>query len=118
MSDHGRWAKEHLYDRREHYRLGRVYLCIKQRQKTPFTQAVFQLVGALDDDVNRADVIEFAQQLPTDHVDLGAIQLDCSDLPRFAPGLKGATGLPACDFINMINHVHEALGCKPIVGVI
>ncbi len=118
MGDHGRWAKEHLYNRREHYSFGRVYLCIKQRQNTPFTQAVFQLVGALEDDVKRADVIEFAQQLHTDHVDLEAIKLDCSDLPRFAPALKGATGLPVFDFINMINHVHEALGCKPFIGVI
>jgi len=83
-----------------------------------FTQAIFYPDGTLDDDAIREGVIKVAQQLQADHDDLGAILLECSDLPPYAHAVQAATGLPVFDFITMINHVHETLARKPYHGVI
>ncbi|WP_420583660.1 aspartate/glutamate racemase family protein [Ruegeria sp.] len=86
-------------------------------QNKAFTQAIFYPDGTLDDDAIREGVIEVAQQLQADHEDLGAILLECSDLPPYAHAVQAATGLPVFDFITMINYVHETLARKPYTGV-
>ncbi|QDS86926.1 hypothetical protein EC9_11010 [Rosistilla ulvae] len=39
---------------------------------------------------------------------VGAIVLECTDLPPFANAIRQATGLPVFDFISMSNYVFEA----------
>lgn len=83
-----------------------------------FMQGIIANIGELDDDGIREGVLSVAQQLQADHDDLGAILLECSDLPPYAHNVQAATGLPVFDFITMINHVHETLARKPYHGVI
>lgn len=83
-----------------------------------FMQGIIANIGELDDDGIREGVLSVAQQLQADHDDLGAILLECSDLPPYAHNVQAATGLPVFDFITMINYVHETLARKPYHGVI
>lgn len=71
-----------------------------------------------DDDAVCREVVEAAQKLHAEYDDLGAILLECSDIPPYAHAVQAATGLPVFDFITMINYVHETLARKPYTGVV
>ncbi len=83
-----------------------------------FTQAIFEPDGTLDDDAIREGVVEVAIKLQSDYPDMGAILLECSDLPPYAHAVQAVTGLPVFDFITMIKHVHTTLACRPYAGLI
>lgn len=61
-------------------------------------------------------VVEAAQALVTDHDDVGAILLECSDIPPYAFLVQEAVNLPVFDFITMINWVHHAVTQQPYFG--
>lgn len=86
--------------------------------KDAFMRSIFGNIGELDDDGIREGVVEVALDLQAQHDDLGAILLECSDLPPYAHAVQGATGLPVFDFITMINYVHATLARKPFSGTI
>lgn len=61
-------------------------------------------------------VIDAAKKLVTDHDDVGAILLECSDIPPYAYMVQREVGLPVFDFITLINWVHHATTQKPYFG--
>lgn len=83
-----------------------------------FMRGVIANCGELDDDGIRKGVVKVAQELQAQHEDLGAILLECSDLPPYAHAVQAATGLPVFDFITMINYMHEVHARKPYNGMI
>lgn len=60
--------------------------------------------GALID-----DLIALAQAQVSAHPEIGAVLLECSDLPPYAADIHDATGLPVFDFITLIEWVHHAI---------
>jgi len=54
------------------------------------------------------EVTEKAKQLVTRCPDIGAIVLECTDLPPFASSIKKATGLPVFDVNMLITMLHKA----------
>lgn len=54
----------------------------------------------------------FKQQFP----EVGAILLECSDLPPYAYAIQASTGLPVFDFITLINWVHDSVVQTPYFG--
>ncbi len=81
-----------------------------------FREAVLLEKGTLDTDQIQREVIEVAQQMIHKEPDIGAILLECSDLPPYAAAVQTAVQLPVFDFITMIQHVHSALVRKPFQG--
>ena len=57
-----------------------------------------------------------AVQLTADHPEVGAILLECSDMPPFSWAVQNATGLPVFDFITMIKWIHSAVVQRPYHG--
>ncbi|MGM0213713.1 aspartate/glutamate racemase family protein [Enterococcus sp. AZ109] len=47
---------------------------------------------------------------------IGAVLLECSDLPPYACGIQQATGLAVFDFITLINWVYTAVVQRPYYG--
>ena len=86
--------------------------------KEAFMQGIIANIGELDDDGICKGAVEVAQALKAEHDDLGAILLECSDLPPYAHAIQAATDLPVFDFITMIKYVHTSLACTPYSGVI
>ncbi|SNT73921.1 aspartate/glutamate racemase family protein [Paracoccus seriniphilus] len=82
----------------------------------PFRQAIFYPDGTLDDDAIRAGAVARALRLQEDNPDLGAILLECSDLPPYAHDIQAATDLPVFDFVTMINNVHQGFTRRPYRG--
>ncbi|NLZ48910.1 MAG: aspartate/glutamate racemase family protein [Clostridiales bacterium] len=70
----------------------------------------------LDNDRLTKDLVKLSQKLIIEHPEIGAILLECSDLPPYACDIQGATGLPVFDFITLINWVKQAVVQKRYFG--
>jgi hypothetical protein len=57
----------------------------------------------------RAEVLDVAGALLAAHLDIGAIVLECTNLPPFAAALRQATGLPVYDVITLGAWFHAGL---------
>lgn len=63
----------------------------------------------LDNGKLRDDLVRVVKELQLQHPDIGAVLLECSDLPPYAASIHAATGLPVFDFITLINWVYSAV---------
>ncbi|MCH5462619.1 aspartate/glutamate racemase family protein [Lactobacillus sp. LC28-10] len=61
-------------------------------------------------------LINVSTNLIADHPEIGAILLECSDLPPYASAIQSAVGLPVFDFITLINWVFSAVVQTPYYG--
>lgn len=68
---------------------------------------------ATDMDVAAAeqDILDAGRALVARHPDIGAIVLECTNMPPYAAALRDALGLPVYDIYTMINWFH--LGLRP-----
>lgn len=71
------------------------------------------LIGAEKDDMDvdlaRQDVVDAALALVAQHPDIGAIVLECTNMPPYAAAVQAATGLPVHDIYSMISWFHAGL---------
>ena len=54
-------------------------------------------------------MIKVGQKMLSEHPDIGAIVLECTNMPPFTKALQESTGLPVFDVINLIRYVHDAI---------
>lgn len=66
---------------------------------------------AEDMDVNlaREDILDAGHALVTKHKDIGAIVLECTNMPPYAAALRDALGMPIYDIYSMITWFHAGL---------
>ena len=64
----------------------------------------------LDTDAAEADVVEAARSLVAAHPDVGAIVLECTNMPPYAAAVRAATGLPVFDSVTLVRWLHGAVG--------
>ncbi len=82
-----------------------------------FRAAVGDESGVLDFDKVEAEAVGAARALAADNPGLGAILLECVDLPPYAAAIQDATGLPVFDITTLIAHAYAAIVRKPFAGV-
>jgi len=70
----------------------------------------------LDVDLLGAQVVDIASGFVRENPDIGALLLECSDLPPFAADIQEATGKPVFDFITFINAVYQAVVQRRYTG--
>lgn len=70
----------------------------------------------LDNGKLKKDLCDIAVDLVAKNPDIGAILLECSDLPPYAKAIQAATGLPVFDFNSMIDMVYHAVVQKTYYG--
>jgi hypothetical protein len=85
--------------------------------KPEFRRTVLDECGTLDVDAVEQEVVEAALEVQAEHAEIGAILLECSDLPPYSAAVQTATGLPVFDWIGFINYVHQAVAAKPYGGI-
>jgi Asp/Glu/hydantoin racemase len=86
------------------------------QEQDEFRQAVLEEKGTLDSALIEQEVVTVARGLVHRHPDIGAILLECSDLPPFAHAVQAAVGLPVFDFITMIRYIYTTLNQRPYQG--
>ena len=72
----------------------------------------------LDNGRLTADMRELGKRIRDEHPEVGAILLECSDLPPYAWAVQEGSGLPVYDFITLINWVERSVAQEPYYGVI
>ncbi len=70
----------------------------------------------MDSDQIEKEVTGVAARMKDENPDLGAVLLECSDLPPYAAAVQEVVDLPVFDFITMIDHVHSAIRRKRYQG--
>jgi len=60
-------------------------------------------------DVDRVEqaMVDAALQFKSDYPDLGAIVMECTEMPVYSEAVRLATGLPVFDAVDMVNQVNE-----------
>lgn len=71
----------------------------------------------LDNGALTRDLENIGRQIREEHQEIGAILLECSDLPTYAAAIQKASGLPVYDFITLINWVEHAVVQTPYYGI-
>ncbi len=63
----------------------------------------------MDIDLARQDVVEAARSLVARHPEVGAIVLECTNMPPYAAAVQAATGRPTYDIYSLITWFHAGL---------
>jgi aspartate/glutamate racemase len=77
--------------------------------KKEFRQAILEEKGTLDSSKIEKELLDTIEKMTRNNPNLGAILLECSDLPPYSYKVQQKTGLPVFDYITMINFVHTAV---------
>ena len=85
-----------------------------------FTRVLLDNELVLDVDRARAEHVAVARRLVAEHRDLGAIVLECTNMPPYTADIQRETGLPVFDVVSLVTMVHAALtaagGPRPVAG--
>lgn len=73
---------------------------------------------AFDNEKLCFEVVNVATRLVESNPDIGAILMECSDLPPYASTVQKSVGLPVFDFITLINWVQQSVCQKMYYGSI
>lgn len=75
-------------------------------QDLPEFQNLFHGHGNFNNDKIQQELVDLACSLLDDNEDIGAILLECSDMPPYACGVQNATKLPVFDYVTLVNWVY------------
>lgn len=81
-----------------------------------FQEVVSDRKWTADTRVWENEVVSVAKELVEKNPDVGAIVLECSDMPPFAAAIQKAVNLPVFDYICFINMVYQAVVQKRYSG--
>jgi Asp/Glu/hydantoin racemase len=80
-----------------------------------FYRAILEDRTTLDVASARREHVQAANRLCASHTDLGAIVLECTNMPPYAADIRRATALPVFDIVQLLTLVHRALA-QPVSG--
>lgn len=83
-----------------------------------FRGAILEDQGWMDLDQVRDEVVSTAVRLVTAHPEIGALLLECSDMPPYAKQIHEATGRPVWDFVTLIDWIHAGVVRRSYDGFI
>jgi Asp/Glu/Hydantoin racemase len=74
-----------------------------------FTRALLDNELELDVDLAREEHIRVARRLVAEHPDIGAIVLECTNMPPYTADIQRETGRPVFDVLSLVTMFHGAL---------
>lgn len=75
-----------------------------------FARAILGDQPTLDMALLEREVLEAGERLITRHPDIGAIVLECTNMPPYTAALRAATGLPVYDALTLADRLMGAMG--------
>lgn len=83
-----------------------------------FTRVMLGNEMVLDVDMCREEHVRVARRLVTEHPDIGAIVLECTNMPPYTADIQRETGLAVFDIVSLVNMLHAglaaSLGPRPV----
>ena len=74
-----------------------------------FTRVLLGNELVLDVDAAREEHVRVARRLVGEHPDIGALVLECTNMPPYSTDIQRETGLPVFDIVSLVTMVHGAL---------
>lgn len=74
-----------------------------------FTRVLLGDEMELDPVLAREEHVRVARRLVGDHPDIGAIVLECTNMPPYAADVQRETGRPVFDIVSLVRLVHDGL---------
>jgi hypothetical protein len=74
-----------------------------------FTRVMLGDEMELDVDLAREEHVRVARRLVADHPDVGAIVLECTNMPPYTADIQRETGLPVFDITTLVRMAHDGL---------
>ncbi len=74
-----------------------------------FTRVLLEDLLTLDVEAARAEHVAVARRLIAAHPEIGAIVLECTNMPPYREAVQAATGLPVFDITTFVRMVHDAI---------
>ena len=74
-----------------------------------FTRVMIGDEAELDVDLAREEHVRVARRLVADHPNVGAIVLECTNMPPYTADIQRATGLPVFDVVSLVHLVHDSV---------
>jgi Asp/Glu/hydantoin racemase len=74
-----------------------------------FTRVLLGDELELDVDAARDEHVRVARRLVSDYPDVGALVLECTNMPPYTADIQRETGLPVFDIVSLVTLVHGAL---------
>ena len=96
--------------------VNRSTVVIAGAQGLPQMQNILQDTGHLNSAELEQELVDFSKQVVNENPDIGAILLECSDMPPYAWAIQKATKLPVFDFTTLVNWVYNAVVRRPFAG--
>lgn len=91
-------------------------LVVRGLGKEPEFSCILEGRGEFDNAEVEQELIRAALEITEANPEIGAILLECSDMPPYAAAIQAATGLPVFDFTTLIRWLHNAVAQKPYTG--
>jgi hypothetical protein len=91
-------------------------LVITEARNLPEFQNLLGCTGRLNSHVLQGQVVELVRRFVEDHPEIGAVLIQCSDLPPYAWAIQNAVQLPVYDMNSLINWVYGAVVRQPYRG--
>jgi hypothetical protein len=74
-----------------------------------FTRVLLDDMLELDVEAARAEHVAVVRRMLAEHPEIGAIVLECTNMPPYRKDIQEATGLPVFDITSLVHMVHAAL---------
>jgi hypothetical protein len=74
-----------------------------------FSRVLLDDLLELDVETARQEHLTVARRLVAEHPEVGAIVLECTNMPPYRADVQAATGLPVFDITTLVRMVHEAV---------
>lgn len=82
---------------------------IGMEHQPAFRQAYIEEPGNLNTQAVTTELVDSAMNLLSSEPDIGALILECSDMPPYALAIRHAMKIPVFDFLTMANYVFASL---------
>ena len=96
--------------------LSRITLAGLERNEH-WNEVILQELGTLDEHRIRSEVVASAVEMTTTDPSIGALLLECSDLPPYSAAVAKATGLPVYDWAGFIRFVYDSVVPRTYGGI-
>ena len=79
-------------------------------------RAFLEKKEVIDQEQIRRDIVARAQLMVEEHPEVGAIVLECTNMPPYAKAIQEAVGLPVFDIVSLVNYVHGGVVAREYHG--
>jgi Asp/Glu/hydantoin racemase len=92
------------------------YVILGTEDEKEISRAILDDEMELDVEQSQKDLIRIARRLKEDHPEVGAIVLECTNMPPYAAAIQREVGLPVFDIHTLVNMVYHAVVRKEFKG--